>query len=138
MEQFEQFCNEIIKKVIQPTVTVVSGIQIDPFWISSIEGIFLGDLVNNVGSGGLFQTAQYEEEWKIYRNILDRTNVTKYTKWLDIRGNHGKTKTPFPRSNLANIVEQMYLWRPIQIHRKTCTGNDLLHCNPVDQIYFCF
>ncbi len=45
----------------------------------------------------MFKTAQYEEEWKIYRDILDRTNVTKYTKWLDIRGNHGKNKFSFSR-----------------------------------------
>jgi hypothetical protein len=57
--------------------------------------ICLGDLVNNVGGLGigssrLLGTTQHEEEWKIYRDILDRTNVTKYTKWLDIKGNHGK------------------------------------------------
>jgi hypothetical protein len=60
-----------------------------------IDEIFVGDLVNNVGgsafgSSRFIGTAQYEEEWKIYRDILDRTNVTKYTKWLDIKGNHGK------------------------------------------------
>jgi len=37
----------------------------------------------------LLGTAQYEKEWRIYRNLLDRTNVTKYTKWLDLKGNHG-------------------------------------------------
>jgi len=51
--------------------------------------------VNSVGGlsfpdGRIFGTAQFEKEWKIYRDILNRTNVTKYTKWLDIRGNHGK------------------------------------------------
>lgn len=51
--------------------------------------------MNNVGgfkdrTSRFVGTGQYEEEWKIYRDILDRTNVSKYTKWLDIRGNHGE------------------------------------------------
>ncbi|CAF1094303.1 unnamed protein product [Adineta ricciae] len=76
MKQFEDFCNQIIKILIKPEVTIVSG-----------------DLVNNVGGlkykhDRLFGTGQYEQEWNIYRNILDRTNVTQYTKWLDIKGNH--------------------------------------------------
>ena len=59
------------------------------------QGLFLGDLVNNVGgykgqTSRFIGTGQFEEEWKIYRDILDRTNVTKYTKWLDIKGNHGE------------------------------------------------
>jgi metallophosphoesterase superfamily enzyme len=70
MEQFEQFCNEIIISLIKPQVTVVSG-----------------DLAHN--RDRTFGSDQYEEEWTIYKNILIRTNVTKYTQWLDIRGNHG-------------------------------------------------
>ena len=51
--------------------------------------------MNNVGgfqdrTSRLGGTGQYEEEWKIYRGILDRTNISKYTNWLDVRGNHGK------------------------------------------------
>ncbi len=62
--------------------------------------MLIGDIVNSVGSFNfpnvrLFGTAQFEKEWKIYRDILNRTNVTKYTKWLDIRGNHGKNKLIF-------------------------------------------
>ncbi len=38
----------------------------------------------------VFGTGQYEKEWKTYHDILLRSNVTKYTKWLDIKGNHGK------------------------------------------------
>ena len=37
----------------------------------------------------LFQSAQFEEEWKIYADILNRTNITRHTRWLDTRGNHG-------------------------------------------------
>lgn len=43
----------------------------------------------------LFSTAQYEKEWQIYSDILNRTNVTKHTKWLDIKGNHGKNEFNF-------------------------------------------
>jgi hypothetical protein len=80
MEQFEEFCNEIIKTLVKPQVTVVTG-----------------DLVNSMGAfkdehDRIFTTAQYEQEWKIYRDILNRTNVTKYTTWLDLKGNHGKNK----------------------------------------------
>ena len=44
------------------------------------------------GYDRLFGIRQYEEDWNIYRNILNRTNVTKHTKWLDIKGNHGNNK----------------------------------------------
>lgn len=44
------------------------------------------------GRGRVFGIAQYEQEWKIYRNILIRTNITQYTKWLDIKGNHGNNR----------------------------------------------
>ncbi|CAF2727309.1 unnamed protein product [Rotaria sp. Silwood2] len=72
-QQFEQFCNQIIKALVKPQVTIVTG-----------------DLVNSVSSSTdrLFGTEQYEEEWSIYRDVLIRTNVTAHTKWLDIRGNH--------------------------------------------------
>jgi hypothetical protein len=77
MKQFEQFCNEIIKTLVRPPVTIVSG-----------------DLVNSVGESRnqIFGTGQYEQEWKIYKDILTRTNITKYTKWLDMRGNHGMNR----------------------------------------------
>jgi Icc-related predicted phosphoesterase len=70
-EQFEQFCNEIIKSLIKPQVTVVSG-----------------DLTHN--RDRTFASEQYIQEWDIYKNILNRTNITKYTEWLDMRGNHGE------------------------------------------------
>ena len=65
--------------------------------------------MNNVGGLGggsrrAFRSGQYEEEWKIYRDILNRSNVTKYTKWLDIRGNHGKTKFGFYFSKKINLI----------------------------------
>jgi hypothetical protein len=62
--------------------------------------MFKGDLVNSVGGfinqdDGLIETIQYEKEWKIYRDVLNRTNVTKYTKWLDMKGNHGNNQFIF-------------------------------------------
>ncbi|UJR30002.1 hypothetical protein I4U23_017548 [Adineta vaga] len=94
MKQFEEFCNQIIKTLIKPEVTIVSG-----------------DLVNSVASlkskhDPLFGTAQYEKEWIIYRNILDRTNVTQYTKWLDTKGNHDTFMDSNPDS--VNSYFRMY------------------------------
>lgn len=63
---------------------------------------YLGDLVNGANDlffkgDRIFQAGQYEEEWRIYRNILDRTNITRYTHWLDLRGNHGRGSSFFSR-----------------------------------------
>lgn len=33
---------------------------------------------------------QILEEWQYYKRILDDTEVSKRTLWLDVRGNHGK------------------------------------------------
>ncbi|CAF4158500.1 unnamed protein product [Rotaria sp. Silwood2] len=79
-EQFEQFCNQIIKSLIKPQVTVISG-----------------DLAHNRDPG--FASDQYEQEWIIYKDILNRTNVTQYTAWLDMRGNHDAFMDPDPQSN---------------------------------------
>lgn len=38
----------------------------------------------------LLGSRQYEDEWKIYNEILNQTNVRNKTLWMDIRGNHGK------------------------------------------------
>jgi hypothetical protein len=46
-----------------------------------------GDLTHN--RDRTFGSVQYESEWNIYKNLLIRTNVTQYTAWLDMRGNHG-------------------------------------------------
>jgi hypothetical protein len=85
MEQFEQFCNEIIKTLIKPQVTVVSGNEIIN---EKFSKNYLGDLVHN--RDRTFASYQYVSEWNSYRNILNRTRVVEYTKWLDMRGNHGE------------------------------------------------
>lgn len=45
---------------------------------------------------------QFEEEWKDYYSVIKSTGVEYKTKWLDIRGNHGKDLlnniTYFPRA----------------------------------------
>ncbi|CAF0716595.1 unnamed protein product [Adineta steineri] len=89
MKQFEQFCNEIIKTLVKPSVTIVSGDL-----VHSVSGLIRkGDRP--------FRTAQFEEEWNMYRDILNRTNVTKYTKWLDIKGNHDTFMDPNPDSSMS-------------------------------------
>lgn len=89
MGQFEQFCNRTIKALIKPPVTVVSGDLVDS---ASVLG---------AKNDWPFATAQYEDEWRVYRDILDRTSVTKHTAWLDMRGNHGE------RVLVANELEHL-------------------------------
>ncbi|CAF3242403.1 unnamed protein product [Rotaria socialis] len=87
MEQFEQFCNEIIKTLVKPQVTIVTGDLVD-----SVSGL-------KHSHDRLFGTAQYEREWNLYRDILNRTNITAHTKWLDIKGNHDTFMDPDPDSS---------------------------------------
>ena len=91
-DQFEQFCNEIIKSLIKPQVTVISGNSILEE-VLLIKKKNLGDLTHS--RDRTFASEQYEQEWISYKNILIKTNVTKYTKWLDLKGNHGKNSFYF-------------------------------------------
>lgn len=50
---------------------------------------FVGDLTDAKTFDSL-GSKQYEDEWKLYKNTLDKCKVSDKTVWLDVRGNHGK------------------------------------------------
>lgn len=55
------------------------------------KNVIIGDLTDAKKKDGIGST-QYEGEWLAYHNVLMAGNVSQKTKWLDIRGNHGKIK----------------------------------------------
>ncbi|XP_046666452.1 transmembrane protein 62-like [Homalodisca vitripennis] len=69
ISELEEFCN-ITLDAIKPAVVLASGDLTD------------AKSVDTLGS------QQYEDEWKLYRNALDKCQVAKKTVWLDVRGNH--------------------------------------------------
>ena len=66
---FKKFCQQVIPAV-KPSVTIVSG-----------------DLTD-ARLKGLMEGKQQIKEWIMYNDIVNSTDVTKKTLWLDIRGNH--------------------------------------------------
>jgi len=68
-DDLRQFCTEVID-IIRPKVVIASGDLTDSRSKSPL------------GSG------QFEQEWIWYHDVLESTNVTKKTVWLDLRGNH--------------------------------------------------
>ncbi|XP_043584753.1 transmembrane protein 62-like isoform X2 [Bombus pyrosoma] len=67
--ELKEFCNITVSS-IKPTVVLASGDLTD------------AKAKDKMGS------KQILEEWKYYKRVLDDTEVTKKTLWLDVRGNH--------------------------------------------------
>lgn len=64
----------------------------------------IGDLTDakNIDTLG---SRQYEDEWKLYRNTLDKFDVAKKTIWLDVRGNHGKKNLLVLKNRFVQFTE---------------------------------
>ncbi|XP_031848051.1 transmembrane protein 62 [Nomia melanderi] len=67
--ELKEFCNVTVD-VIKPAVVLASGDLTD------------AKAKDKMGSG------QILEEWQYYKQVLDDTEVSKRTLWLDVRGNH--------------------------------------------------
>lgn len=51
--------------------------------------VYVGDLTHAKYSGERY-SKQFEEEWKVYGDVLRETRAIERQPWLDIRGNHGQ------------------------------------------------
>lgn len=67
--ELKEFCDHTIS-IINPKVVLATGDLTD------------AKTKDHIGS------RQFEEEWKLYHNVLNDCKVNSKTKWLDIRGNH--------------------------------------------------
>lgn len=66
---FYRFCTEVVD-TIKPSVILATG-----------------DLTD-ARTRGPMGSKQYEEEWRMYADVIKQSNVTKKAAWLDMRGNH--------------------------------------------------
>lgn len=60
-----------------------------------------GDLVDGRGRN-FFVSDQYDDEWKLYSDILTTAQVVNRTSWLDLRGNHGNF------ANCSNFLSHVF------------------------------
>ncbi|KAK3909132.1 Transmembrane protein 62 [Frankliniella fusca] len=81
LSDLHSFCRLTIP-AIRPSVILASGDLTD------------AKAADNMGS------AQYEQEWIRYRNLIDKCNLGDHTPWLDIRGNHDSFNIPDANSTL--------------------------------------
>jgi hypothetical protein len=80
-DDLNYFCSDILK-IIEPKVIMASG--------------DLTDAKND----DLMGSRQYENEWKIYQQIIHDNDVLKYSVWLDVRGNHDNFDVPHRKNDL--------------------------------------
>lgn len=59
------------------------------FYINDNKYNSTGDLTDAKAKDKM-GSKQILEEWQYYKRVLDETEVTKKTLWLDVRGNHGR------------------------------------------------
>lgn len=64
------FCSDVVQ-LVSPSLVLVTG-----------------DLTHAKFSDERW-SQQFEEEWRAYAGVLERTRVREKCPWLDIRGNHG-------------------------------------------------
>lgn len=105
---FEKFCTDTIE-VIKPELVLATGaenpvVSIFVFFYhievyESWPCVLKLDVMPFLTSAGDLTDAkteskvgslQHEVEWQAYHNILKRSRVMERTRWIDIRGNHGK------------------------------------------------
>lgn len=68
-DDFESFCSETLS-VVSPSLVLATG-----------------DLTHAKFPNERY-SQQFEQEWTVYRNVLQKTGASAKLPWLDIRGNH--------------------------------------------------